>query len=259
MKHARKMILVDATTHGGGGAAASQNLNKNIGPLTNAIKSLANSTEFNRSHFGPSTTIVSRLHNELEEILERRDLDPTTKLKLYNQELKRFLFLYRHSDRESGFGPTPTPIPTPTPTPTTLPLSEPERQQRMSGVEFWRDTDSLPGSEMGAVGGYSRASVAFSPPSRREPRFSESPNSYMDVDPLRGEKRAQEREPEHRVGKKFKRTAPQSIQRDKPKSKYRSNLPRTTPKHEILRLNPTRKREGSFDYFEDWISKKRKK
>lgn len=249
MKHARKMILVDAATHGGGSAAAAtQNLNKNIDPLTNAIKSLAKSTEVNRSHFGPSTTIVSHLNNELEQILERRDLDPATKLKLYNQELKRFLFFHRQSDRKSYIAPTPTPAPTP------LPLNDTVRQENLDAADFWWDNESIPDSEMGAVGGYPRDPVAFSTPPR-EPRISDSPLSYMDVDPLRGIKRIQKKDPVQREGKRLKSDlSPAAI----PKSKYKSNLPRTTPKHEMLRPNPTRKRKGSFDYFEDWNSKRRK-
>jgi len=251
MKHARKMILVDAATHAGGAAAASQNLNKNIEPLTDAIKSLANSAEFNRTNFGPTATIVSRLHNNLNQILDRKDLDPSTKLKLYNQELKQFLFLHRQSDQK------PAPTSTPTSTPATLPATG--REERMPDLDFWWDTESLPGSELGAIGGYPREPVVLSTPPR-EPRFSDSPISYMDIDPLRGKKRASESEPEpiELEAKKLKRASPQNIPRTIAKSKYRSNLPRTTPKNQILRQNPTRKRKGSFDYFEDWISKKRK-
>lgn len=248
MKHARKMILVDAATHGGGSATASQKLNENIEPLTNAIKTLANSAEFNRTHFGPSTTIVSRLNNDLEQILERRDLDPTTKLKLYNQELKRFLFLHRQSDRKSNIAPTPTPTPA-----TPLPVPD-EPQENWNGTDFWWDNESMPDSETGAVGGYPREPVTFSTPPR-EPRFSESPISHMDIDPPRGIKRLKTKQPAQRVRKIPKLNLSQHAA---PESKYQSNLPRTTPKHEILRRNPPQKRKQSFDYFEDWNRKKRK-
>lgn len=233
MKHARKMVLVDASTHGGGSGVASQNFNKNIDPLTQAIKSLANSAEFNKTHFGSSTTAVSRLNNEMEQILERRDLDPSSKLKLYNQELKRFLFLHRESDRKSA---PPPPSRTPA-TASGTRLGSETAFEAVPGYESTSDEmdiQSLPDSEMGAVGGYPREPVSYTIP-LRQPLNS----------PVEG------------FSTPKKRPSTSSSKWPPPK-RYKSNLPRTTPKHEILRQNRKLKRMGSFDYFEDWNSKRKR-
>lgn len=232
MKHARKMVLVDANTQGGGNAA-SQNFNKNIDPLTQAIKSLANSAEFNKAQFGPSTTTVSRLNNDLEQILERRDLDPSSKLKLYNQELKRFLFLHRESERKNA--PSPGSDAAAANGTRSRLGSEMDFDARSNYDDSWNDMDiqSIPYSERGAVGGYPRESVSYTIP------LSQPLNSPLD-------------------GFTTPKKRPSSS-KSPPAKRYKSNLPRTTPKHKILRQNRKLKRMGSFDYFEDWLSKRQKK
>lgn len=81
MKHARKMVLVD--------------IEKKPCELVNAINSLTSSEEFSRAYFGSSAVSVSHLDNELKHLIERKDLDPSEKLKLYSQSLNRYLFLQR--------------------------------------------------------------------------------------------------------------------------------------------------------------------
>lgn len=236
MKHARKMILVDASSHGN---ALSQNLSKNIDPLTQAIKSLANATEFSKTQYGPRTTVVSRLSNELGRILQRKDLDPSSKLKLYNHELKRFLFLHHDPkiERRNADNSTVTRLPEPVhPVDDIKSISDVEMNSVYDddtdddNATEYADVDvmSIPDSEYGAVGGYQRTPVAISTPSSPEEIFT--------------------------TPKKRPSTSPDS----RPK-RYKSNLPRTTPKHEILRQNRKLKRLGSFDYFEDWVSNRRRR
>lgn len=68
---------------------------KNNEAITKAISSLAN-----------SAVSVSRINKEIGEILEREDLDPREKLKLYSQGLNRFLFLQRQSDKNNNTLPS---------------------------------------------------------------------------------------------------------------------------------------------------------
>lgn len=100
MKHARKMVLVDAKS------LNETSTNKNSDVLVNAINSLTASNEFSRNYFGSRAVSVSQLDKELRELLEREDLDPSEKLKLYSQSLKRYLFLQRSS---GGANVTSTP------------------------------------------------------------------------------------------------------------------------------------------------------
>ncbi len=67
-------------------------------PLVNAINSLAVSNEFNKSNYGSDAKAMAFLAKELDEILDRRDLDPAEKLKIYNQKLQTYLFLVREND-----------------------------------------------------------------------------------------------------------------------------------------------------------------
>lgn len=97
MKHSRKMVLVDINSVNQQGSGTDTN-NKD---LTKAITSLANSAEFSRSYYGQNAVSISRLNNEISEILERKDLDPHEKLKLYSQGLTILLFLHRQSEKTS--------------------------------------------------------------------------------------------------------------------------------------------------------------
>lgn len=293
MKHARKMILVDAASHGNSNVS-SQNPNASIEPFTQAIRSLVNSAEINRSNFGTSTTTVSRLSNELERLLERRDLAPSSKLKLYNQELKRFLFFHRENDRKNSIatGPVYPPnidataaedvhVPEPGyPHFVQLPGPPPDHVRNNQWIGFDgnfgvedEDMTSLPDAEMGAVGGYTRDPVPYTVPTGHRTR----PSSRRKGGVKKG-KGLLRKSPKRPVIVKTPNQSlesssyPEGIQsepiqlpmkrpsnsRSPPAKRYKSNLPRQTPKQEILRRNRKLKRMGSFDYFEDWISKKKK-
>lgn len=85
MKYARKTVLVDVNN--------APNTNKRIEPLTEAINSLVNATEFSRTNYGDSANAVTELDKDLRKILDRKDISLDDKLKLYNQSLSRYLFL----------------------------------------------------------------------------------------------------------------------------------------------------------------------
>lgn len=107
MKHARKLVLVDFNS------TKSNESKKSDESLTNAINSLTNASALSRAYFGSNASSVSQLNNELSELLERKDLDPDKKLKLYNQSLTRYLFLQRESESGQPLGfnlPIGTPV-----------------------------------------------------------------------------------------------------------------------------------------------------
>lgn len=249
MKHARKMILVDASKHDPA-TSQSNNNNNNNDQLTKAIKSLANSAEF--KHFGPSTTVVSRLNDELQSILERKDLDPSSKLKLYNQELKRFLFMHREPRRaindddqveDYHYWPERTASRRSSIIDVDMDSLVNNDDDDDDNLTEYNDIDmqSLIDSEYGAVGGYPRSPVPFTTPPGQ---------AVITPSPARIEKDELFSTP-----KKRKNPFPLSS----PPKRFKSNLPRTTPKHKILRQNRKLKRLGGFDYFLDWVSKRRRK
>lgn len=100
MKHAKKMVLVDINSIKTPSVSSVGVEDKTVNNLTKAISSLASSNEFSRSYFGDSATAISHLYNEMNKILEREDLKPDVKLKLYHDKLKRYLFLQRTSEEE---------------------------------------------------------------------------------------------------------------------------------------------------------------
>lgn len=193
MKYARKMVLVDVNSLNRG----TVNTNTNNDAATNAIKTLANASEFNRSYFGQSTISISQLHNELQEILERTDLQPENKLKLYNQGLSRYLFLQRESTKQ-----TPGSVIIQTPVSSS---STPAPASYQSTVES-------------------------------SPSVSED-ESFKTI--------VSEKIPHSRTTSRnshFKEVLHTRI------PKYKSNLPRSTPKEEILRQERTNKRMSDFFY-----------
>lgn len=223
------MILVDADKHTGGNGV-SQNSNINVEPLTQAIKSLAN-----KSQFGPKTITVTHLSSELDQILKREDLDPSTKLKLYNNELQRFLFFHRKPRRVSNNNAVER-LPERTDNDVEMDSVADDDANEYEDIDDI-DMASLVDSEYGAVGGYPRPPVAFSTPPRQV-------SNRSIISPLNADFSTPKKRPSTSPGP--------------PPKRFKSNLPRTTPKHKILRQNRKLKREGNFDYFLDWVSKRRK-
>lgn len=99
MKHAKKMVLVDINTHKSQTPATTTN-NETVDNLTKAISSLAASSVYSRDYFGTNAESITQLEKDMSKILEQKDIDPDTKLKLYHDKLKRYLFLQRESERE---------------------------------------------------------------------------------------------------------------------------------------------------------------
>lgn len=209
MKHARKMVLVDINSTKPNNTTV-QNEKKNDEALTKAISSLATSAEFSRAYFGPNSISIANLDNEINQILERKDLEPADKLKLYHQGLKRYLFLQRMSEKS---------------TPTT---------QIVQGLPTHTANSSQPLVEDSPlVGGISpEGARALSP----EP---------VTPSPLRARG--------DRIGE-F-----EEVLKTK-KSKYRSNLPRTTPKEARLREHNERRKNSRYDeFFTSWSTPKQPK
>lgn len=63
--------------------------------LVKALNSLITSNEYSRSEFGAKAKVVADLDKELKVILERTDLQPSEKIKLYNHQLQRYLHMVR--------------------------------------------------------------------------------------------------------------------------------------------------------------------
>lgn len=199
MKHARKTVLVDFNT-------IPQQPSTSNETVTNAIKSLANASEFNRSYFGSSTISISQLNNELSGILARTDLDSDSKLKLYSQSLGRYLFLQRESTK-------PT-----------------------SGNVIVQPTSSADWTTASSSG---RTSPTVSEASSWKSAIVSEPGATSKVNTSKSS------------------TIPRA---NTPKSpltripKYKSNLPRVTPKSQILRQNRIDRRRP--DYFVSWANRK---
>lgn len=196
MKHARKMVLVDVNSINRGTIKTNINNNETV---TDAIKTLANASEFNRSYFGQSTISISQLNNELQDILERTDLEPENKLKLYNRGLARYLFLQRESTK--------------------------------------------PIQAQGSVIIQTPISTSHSPAKSNAPSsFTASPSVSDDesVKTLVSGKSL------HSKNTSRNSHIKEVIQTRIPK--FKSNLPRSTPKEEILRQQRTNKRRSDFFY-----------
>lgn len=99
MKHSRLMALVDTEPVKPEPIKLTNN-NNNNDPLTKAITSLASSNEFSRTNYGSSALAIDQLDKELNEILDRTDIGPADKLKLYSQRLQRYLFLQRTATQQ---------------------------------------------------------------------------------------------------------------------------------------------------------------
>lgn len=203
MKHAKKMVLVDINTVK---SPTSTVPDKTVDNLTTAISSLASSNEFGRTFFGDSATSITHLDKEMNKILERQDLNPDTKLKLYHQKLKRYLFLQRESE-DVGRGNNPA-IQTPIQAPIQAPLNLSKDADEESVDE---DLENTP------------------------PKASTSYHSDQSFHGFH---------------------TPVNSKSKQLKSKYRSNIPRTTPKEVILR-DPTGSRPPKHfeKYFMHWGAK----
>lgn len=232
MKHGRKMILVDADTTK---KESSTHTTKN--ELTNAIKSLTNANEFSRSYFGPNSATISQLNNDLQVILDRTDLNSDDKLKLYNQGLNRYLFLQRESDNSVHLDRS-----------------------------ILDSLSSSPRSPSSAASTWGAASSSFTS-GRSSPVQPEQPvpleaqiiplehpptNIFLTPNPATEEKvdPSVYSTPKNNYVKEV-------LQKYKfaPK-KYKSNLPRTTPKADILRKERKEKREA--DFFYNWNGSRQK-
>lgn len=206
MKHARKTVLLDIN---------SPKVNeKQTEPLTNAINSLVNATEFNRANFGDRAKTVTELNKDLNEILDRKDLSLDERLKLYNQSLTRYLFLQHESKK-----PIPA-IPKVEITPVGVTPASSVAGERTPSMQSDYDDDD--DEEEGAVGG--KEDIITSTPKIGTPRES-SGNSYT-----------------------------KEILRTTKTPKFKSNLPRATPKYHILRKERADKRMS--DYFVGWKNRK---
>lgn len=103
MKHARKMVLVDiASVRPQAGHQLSE---KTEDSLTKAINNLATSNEFSKANYGANAKPLSALDKELKELMDRQDLKPDDKLKLYDQKLQKYLFLLRDSNNAPNTKP----------------------------------------------------------------------------------------------------------------------------------------------------------
>lgn len=192
VKDERKMKLVDFNLLNHGKPNTSE-------AVTNAIKTLANASEFNRAYFGQNTITISQLNNELQALLGRTDLHPDTQLKLYSQSLARYLFLQRESTN-------------PVQAPGNVIIQPPASTHQSTGLSSTTSgrtspTVSEPESMITVVSGKPGHS-------RVTPR-----NSHV-KDVLQGSRIP----------------------------KYKSHLPRSTPKADILRQNRTEKRMSDFFY-----------
>lgn len=68
-------------------------------PVSKAISSLVTSNEFSRVNYRSNAIAIAHLDKEMNEILDRTDLQPDEKLALYNLHLKRYLFLQREREK----------------------------------------------------------------------------------------------------------------------------------------------------------------
>lgn len=205
MKHARKMVLVDANS-------IDKSSSKNENTVNNAITSLATAAEFGRDYFGSSAISIAHLDRHMKEILERPDLPPAEKLTLYNQALQRYLFLQRQSENKT---PTRAQI-----VAEVVNLPQPVVQQQAAAVPVITPRDS----------------PERDPSPEREPVTPRTPQNQSPHEVRIGQRNSVNREAI--VGQA---------------SKYRTNLPRLTPKEKILRgSNELRRNQRLDGYFVRW-------
>lgn len=208
MKYARKTVLVDINS-----PKHIEPSKKTENSLTNAINSLTNATEFSRAYFGGNATSVSQLNKELNELLDRKDLDPDKKLKLYHQNLGRYLFLQRESEQPVRLNP---PIPSRSSSGRTSPAN--------TEHSYWESESEW-----------------SQHPVQPRPRIQATPQP-LSVKPLITPEYATP--PHSSFGKAIlKSKIP----------KYKSNLPRSSPKATYLRQNRVAKRRDGF--FVGWKNK----
>lgn len=96
MKHARKLEYDRIKT------PSSMSQEKNSESILNALNSLVTSTEFSRDQFGSNAESITHMDNEMNAILQRSDIEPSLKLILYNQLLRKYLLLQRMSEKKGG-------------------------------------------------------------------------------------------------------------------------------------------------------------
>lgn len=209
MKYARKMLLVDASTP----------TDKNSTDLTKAINALVSHSEFSRDYFGSSALSVADLNKTLTHLLERDDLNPTEKLKLYSQSLNRYLFLQRMSEN-----PTVQPVPVPVPVAAPVQVIAPERSviPESSGS----DSDTFASIH----GESSKDRTILTPKTPTQSSTKKPPKSST---PL---------------SRTFYNT-------NRP---HQSNLPRATPKKETLRPTAAKPPSRYGDFFTNWKPEPRK-
>lgn len=214
------MVLVDVNAVNQSNGSAVVNVDKTNETLTKAITSLANSAVFNRTFYGPNTISISRLHGELGELLDRDDLDASSKLKLYTQGLQRFLFLQRESEKK----PPVTPV-------TTVASNN---LNNSSSSSFIR----APSPEASGRNSPERPETP-PPPQLSQPIASSTPMQISTSSPGPSSSSNQV-EVGGAVGGE---------------PRFKNNLPRTTPKEDYLRKNRKRKHMSSFFY--NWNKKKK--
>lgn len=224
MKHARKMVLVDInSTKSESTSAASEPISSNEkSDLVNAINSLASASEYNRTNFGSNYSTISQLNNELKVILDRTDITPDDKIKLYNQTLTRYLYLQRTNKPSSSYVDNTT---------ATLSPATSTGSNWSLDVHSGENNETLPK--------FILPDINFSSPVNFDvtPTSSKSLNEYRILN---------EKTPLHQ----------QQLQ-ERPPSKFKSNLKRVTPKSQILRPTTLRQNEDT-DYFHFWTEKKKK-
>lgn len=194
MKYARKTRLIEVDSTKPETTTASDQ-------ITTAINSLANANEFSRSYFGSNSNTISELNNELQKILNRKDLIPDDRLALYNQTLNRYLFLQRESEKPAQVKQTIL------------------------------NTTSIIPAVQSSQSAQSESSV--SPLSSLSTDFV-TPISTRSPSPLGAA------------------ATPVTVSKQPLQSKipkYTSNLPRTTPKSEILRKDRRERRQSDYFYY----------
>lgn len=206
MKHARKMVLVDANS-------IKPLDNKNTDDLVEAINSLKSSNEYSRDYFGSSAVAVSYLDKELAQILERKDLDPATKLKLYTQSLNRYLFLHRTSEKtNSGIQPP----------------------------DFVKPPSSHHSDSESSRPASPESFVSLSPDTIKRNRTVITPKTLKSLTPV--------------TPRDVRTSTPVTPKELHQTRGHQSNLPRTTPKRNILREPKDRAPSRYGDYFLGWTT-----
>lgn len=227
MKYARKMALVDVNS----------TKTQDADPLVKAINSLASATEFGRDYYGSNTSAIVHLDKELKQILERADINPTEKLQLYSQTLNRYLFLHRMSENKTHTTNQPTPGP--------IIL---EHNHTLPNVQSQGDFSSERESETDQ----SFTTVVSSSPVTPK-------NKPVQRTPVTTKHQPVQHSPRyHPVQHTPTSSKSQSESSKTPKEAYeekrghKSNIPRTTPKSEILREKKDRRPVKYGEYFTNW-------